>query len=345
MVGQHLGPYHVVEELSVGGMGEVFRARDTRLNREVALKVLPAPFASDAERLRRFEREAQLLAALNHPNIAHIYGLEAATGQPVLVMELVDGPTLADRIARGALSLDETLRLAGQIAGALEAAHQRGIVHRDLKPANIKVRPDGLVKVLDFGLAKALEPAGDPPQPDAVPTMTHLRPRDVGTQAGMILGTPAYMSPEQVRGLPADRQIDVWAFGCVVYEVLTGRAAFGRRTMSETLAAVLEKDVDWTLLPAATPSDLRRLLRRCLEKDVSRRLHDIADARLEIEDVVNAPAPIALELPAAGISRTRRARAAYAAAAVLAAAALAATLATVGGLPGDAPRELRFEIT
>ena len=260
-------------------MGEVYRARDTKLNRNVAIKVLPESFAQDAERLARFTREAQTLAALNHPNIAQIYGLEGAA----LVMELVEGEDLSQHIARGAMPLPEALATARQIADALEAAHELGIVHRDLKPANVKVRPDGTVKVLDFGLAKALDPSasssGAGASPSNSPTLTAH-----GTQLGMIIGTAAYMAPEQARGKPVDRRADIWAFGVVLYEMLTGARAFAGDEVSDVLAAVLRQDIDLAALPAATPSSVRRLLRRCLERDPRKRLSSIGDARLELEE-------------------------------------------------------------
>ena len=292
--GTRLGPYEILAPLGAGGMGEVYRARDTRLKREVALKVLHDSFASDRERMARFQREAEVLAALNHPNIAAIYGVE----ERALVMELVEGETL-----KGPLPVETALNYAKQIADALEAAHEKGIVHRDLKPANIKIKPDGTVKVLDFGLAKAAEePAGDP---QSSPTMT-ISP----TRAGMILGTAAYMSPEQARGKVVDKRADIWAFGVVLYEMLTGRALFAGETVSDTLASVLKSDPDWTRLPAGTPAPIRRLLRRCLERDRKRRLHDIADARLEIEEALTEP-----ELPAP--SGTKQYRLAWIAAAGL----------------------------
>ncbi len=282
--GSRLGPYEILGALGVGGMGEVFRARDTKLNRDVALKVLPDVFASDPDRLARFSREAQTLASLNHPNIAHIHGLEESNGVRALVMELVEGEDLSQRIARGLISIDEALPIARQITEALEAAHEQGIIHRDLKPANIKVRADGTVKVLDFGLAKALDPVGAAsPIVSQSPTIT----TPAMTQAGMILGTAAYMSPEQAKGRTADKRSDVWAFGCVLYEMLTGASAFGggADTVSEVLAAVLKSEPDWSALPASTPVAVETLLRRCLTKDPRERLHDIADARLEIRDV------------------------------------------------------------
>jgi eukaryotic-like serine/threonine-protein kinase len=281
--GTRVGPYEIVAALGAGGMGEVYKARDTRLKRDVAIKALPETFASDRERLARFQREAEVLASLNHPHIAHIHGLEEA-GR-ALVMEFVEGEDLAQKIARGSIPPDEALPIARQIAEALEAAHAQGIIHRDLKPANIMLRHDGTVKVLDFGLAKAM--TGDAPGADLsqLPTITQD-----GTRDGMILGTPAYMSPEQARGKPVDKRTDIWAFGCVLYEMLTGRAVFGGDTISDTIAKILEREPDWELVPAATFSATRRLLRRCLEKEPTRRLHDIADARIEIEDAISEPA-------------------------------------------------------
>ena len=272
-------------------MGEVYRARDSRLKRDVAIKVLPEVFAQDPERLARFQREAELLAALNHPNIAAIYGLE----DRALVLELVEGPTLADRIAGGALPLDEALPIARQIADALDAAHEQGVVHRDLKPANIKVRPDGTVKVLDFGLAKALEPAPGARRKDVSQSPTITTP--AMTRAGMVLGTAAYMSPEQARGREADKRSDVWAFGCVLYEMLTGRRTFDAEETSDTLAAVLRAEPDWHALPPDLPEAIPRLLRRCIEKDRQRRLRDIGDARIEIDEAQSgAPGQVARPL-------------------------------------------------
>jgi hypothetical protein len=281
--GTRLGAYEVSALIGAGGMGEVYRARDTTLKRDVALKVLPQPFATDADRLARFEREALTLASLNHPNIAQIYGVERQGG--ALVMELVEGPTLADGIVHGALPLDETLRIAQQIAEALEAAHDKAIVHRDLKPANIKITPNGIVKVLDFGLAKAA--SGETSSPDLSHSPTTVAGAD--TRAGVILGTAAYMSPEQARGKVVDKRADIWAFGCVLFEMLSGRAPFARDTLTDTLAAVVQSDPDWQALPATTPARIRDLLRRCLQKDPQRRLRDIGDARLDIEDAVATP--------------------------------------------------------
>ncbi len=288
VVGARLGPYEILSALGVGGMGEVYRARDTKLGRDVALKVLPESFARDPDRLARFQREAEVLASLNHPNIAHIHGLEDSDGIRALVMELVEGPTLADRIGDGAIPLDDALPIAKQIAEALEAAHEQGIVHRDLKPANIKVRRDRTVKVLDFGLAKALDPPAGTEAADALansPTITS----PAMTQRGVILGTAAYMSPEQARGLTLDTRSDLWAFGCVLYEMLTARRPFTGATVSDVSAAILRLDPDWTLLPDATPAAIRRLLRRCLQKDRRQRLADAADARLEIEEALASP--------------------------------------------------------
>ena len=276
--GTRLGHYDVTALIGEGGMGQVWQATDTQLNRQVALKILPDAFATDPDRLARFKREAQILASLNHPNIAAIYGIEEAEGTRALVLELVEGPTLADRIAKGPIPLDEALPIAKQIAEALEAAHEAGVIHRDLKPANIKVREDGTVKVLDFGLAKALDPtpATDPSQS---PTLTAA-----ATQMGVIMGTAAYMSPEQATGKVVDKRADIWAFGCVLYEMSAGRPVFAGATVSETLARVLEREPDFSFLPVDAPLALRRLLRRCLAKDRRQRLQHIGDARLEIGD-------------------------------------------------------------
>ena len=279
--GTRLGAYEIVSALGAGGMGEVYRARDAKLNRDVALKVLPELFACDPDRLARFKREAQVLASLNHPNIAAIYGFEESNGVQALVLELVEGPTLADRVAQGPIPIDDALPMARQIAEALEAAHEQGIIHRDLKPANIKVRPDGAVKVLDFGLAKALEPV-EVVRGDVTSSPTITSP--ALTQIGMILGTAAYLSPEQVKGRPADKRSDVWAFGAVLYEMLSGQRAFKGEDISDTLAAVLRQSIDVTELPASTPPAVRRLVSRCLDRDVRRRLRDIGEARIALED-------------------------------------------------------------
>jgi serine/threonine protein kinase len=269
--GARLGSYEIVSLVGAGGMGEVYRARDTKLDRRVAIKILPDSFAHDPERLARFEREAKTLAALNHPNIAIIHGFEEAHGIQALVMELVEGGTLADRIAQGPIPLDEALPIARQIAEALEAAHEHGIIHRDLKPANINVRPDGTVKVLDFGLAKALDPA---PSSDLSRSPTMSAP---ATLRGVILGTAAYMSPEQARGKTVDKRTDIWAFGCVLYEMLTGEPAFARASVADTLASILQSDPDWKALPAQLPHAIRLLVERCLAKD-RRRVADISTA-------------------------------------------------------------------
>jgi Tol biopolymer transport system component len=300
--GVRLGVYEVIALLGAGGMGEVYRARDGTLKRDVALKILPEIFALDPDRLARFKREAQVLAALNHPNIASIYGFEGSGAVQVLVLEFVDGPTLADRIAQGPVPLDEALSMAMQVAIALEAAHQSGIVHRDLKPANIKIRPDGTVKVLDFGLAKAL--SDDPSAGDGSQSPTITSP--ALTRMGMILGTAAYMSPEQARGRAADKRSDIWAFGCVLYEVLTGRRAFEGDDVSETLAGILKSNPVWEALPREIPASVRRVLRRCLEKDPNRRYHDLADARLDLAEPIassEAAPPVIARLPNAIVER------------------------------------------
>jgi Tol biopolymer transport system component len=281
--GSHLGPYEILAPLGAGGMGEVYRARDGKLNRDVALKILPDAFATDPDRLARFRREAQVLASLNHPNIGHIYGFEDSGATHALVMELVDGPTLADRIAQGPVPLAEALPIAKQIAEALEAAHEQGIVHRDLKPANVKVRTDGTVKVLDFGLAKALGPATASDAAAAIANSPTTASPAL-TERGVILGTAPYMSPEQAVGKVVDRRSDLWAFGVVLLEMLTGRRVFVGPDAAHVLAAVLKSEPDWTTLPAETPTAVRRLLRRCLEKDPRRRLSAIGDARLELDE-------------------------------------------------------------
>jgi len=284
--GSSLSHYRLIDRLGEGGMGEVWRATDTTLGREVAIKVLPQAFSTDAERLARFEREAKLLASLNHTSIAGIFGLHEHEGLRFLAMELVPGEDLAERLKKGSVPFSEAIDFARQIAEALEVAHEQGIVHRDLKPANIRITPDGKVKVLDFGLAKALETAvTSSPGRDAAmsPTITSL-----GTMVGVVLGTAAYMSPEQARGKSVDKRADIWAFGCVVFEMLTGQRPFDGETVSDTLAAVLARDADWSALPASTPAKVRELLQRCLEKDPKRRMRDIGDARIELEEVLAA---------------------------------------------------------
>ncbi|HUQ89166.1 MAG TPA: protein kinase [Vicinamibacterales bacterium] len=277
--GTRIGPYLIGLPLGRGGMGEVYRAHDTRLNRDVAVKVLPPAFAEDPERRSRFTLEARALAALNHPHIAQIYGVEQSGDTSALVMELVEGDTLADRIARGPVPIEDTIAIARQIAAALEAAHDAGIIHRDLKPANIKLREDGTVKVLDFGLAKHVEPSATSGAGADSPTITS----PAMTHAGVILGTASYMSPEQARGKPVDKRADIWAFGCVVFELLTATRAFDGATVTDVIAAVVHKDPDWHRLPRATPPWMRTLLSRCLQKDARQRLRDIGDARLEID--------------------------------------------------------------
>jgi serine/threonine-protein kinase len=302
--GMRLGAYGIAGLIGSGGMGEVYRARDLTLRRDVALKVLPALFANDPDRLARFRREAQVLASLNHPNIGAIYGLENADGIAALVLELVDGPTLADRIAQGAIPLHEALTIARQICEALETAHEHGVIHRDLKPANIKLRPDGAVKVLDFGLAKVFAGDGSGLHLSQSPTITVG-----GTREGMILGTAAYMSPEQARGKVVDKRADVWAFGCVLYEMLTGRAVFAGETISDTVAAILDREPEWGALPARTRAGIGHLLRRCLDKDPKHRLRDIGDARIEIEEALTTPSvdARAASLPSVDTTRSRRA--------------------------------------
>jgi serine/threonine protein kinase len=276
--GTTLGPYEILAQIGAGGMGEVYQARDIKLGRKVAIKVLPSALVGDPERLARFQREARMLASLNHPNIATIHGLEQASEVNFLVMELIEGQTLAERLNSGPLKWDEALTISGQIAEALETAHEKGVIHRDLKPANVKVTPEGRVKVLDFGLAKAS--AGDDGLDlSLAPTLTAM-----GTVEGRILGTPAYMSPEQARGKPVDKRTDIWAFGCVLYELLTARRAFPGETLPDTIAAVLEKEPNWQALPPEMPVRIRDLLRRCLRKDPQRRLRDLGDARIEIEE-------------------------------------------------------------
>jgi len=279
LTGRQLGGYRITSLLGRGGMGEVYRAHDARLRRDVALKVLPTEFTADAARLARFEGEARMLAALNHPHIGAIFGLEDAAGFPALVLEFVDGETLAERLRRGPVAVPEALTIAGQIADAIDAAHRKGIIHRDLKPANVKVTPDGVVKVLDFGLAKAAGSSLVSPQDQWQWTTLAVDATSVGT----ILGTAPYMSPEQARGVPVDKRTDIWAFGCVLYEMLTAQPAFSGETVPETLTAVLEREPDWRKLPSSTPQRIQKLLRDCLQRDVAQRVQNIADARATIE--------------------------------------------------------------
>ncbi len=334
--GDRVGPYEITAPIGAGGMGEVYRAKDTKLNRDVAIKVLPEAFAADADRLARFTREAQVLASLNHPSIAAIYGIEesgpstgSGPGVRALVMELVEGEDLSAHIARGPIALVEALPIAKQLADALEAAHEQGIIHRDLKPANIKVRPDGTVKVLDFGLAKAMDPAGAS-SADAMnsPTLTAR-----ATQMGMILGTAAYMAPEQAKGKAVDKRADIWAFGVVLYEMLTGRRAFEGEDVSTTLAAVLMKDPEWAALPGDLPPALRVLIRRCLERDPKARVRDIGEARLLLSNPDAMRAGPALETPSVASARTSRLPWFVAGSGVLAAVFFGALWMTRSGAP------------
>jgi Tol biopolymer transport system component len=340
--GSRIGCYEVLGILGAGGMGEVYRARDTKLGRDVALKVLPELFAADADRLARFQREAQLLASLNHPNIGGIHGLEdgASTGSGqaalrALVLELVEGETLADRIRRGPLTVDEAVGVARQIADALEAAHERGVIHRDLKPANVKITPDGKVKVLDFGLAKAMDTAPSSPHMSHSPTLSLA-----GTVAGMVLGTAAYMSPEQAKGLPADQRSDVFSFGCVLYEMLTGRQVFQADTAAESLAAVLMRTPDLDALPPALPPRLRALVQRCLDKDPKRRWHAVADLRFELEGIAVDPNAATLVAPAAAPMVTTTSAWRRALPALLAAVVAGASASLVTWWSVDRPRPL-----
>src|SRR5687768_11535027 len=338
--GSKFGVYSILGPLGSGGMGEVYRAHDRRLGREVAVKTLPEQFSRDPERMARFEREARMLAALNHPAIAAIYGMEEAEGVQFIVMELVPGETLSDRLSHGPLPLDEALKIARQIAEALEAAHERGIIHRDLKPANVKVTPDGRVKVLDLGLAKAFDAKATGSEPDL-----SLSPTLVieGTQPGVIVGTAEFMSPEQARGKPVDKRTDIWAFGCVLYELLTGLRTFTGETATDVLVAIVTREPAWESLPPDTPPRIRDLLVRCLQKDPNRRLRDIGDARIEIEETlaerrVRSGSSPSLVRPAPEAPRGSRRGfvAALVAAAVVAAAFL--LLRGRGPAPAAAPR-------
>ena len=321
-------------------MGEVYRASDTNLKRAVAIKVLPESVAADRDRLARFQREAEVLASLNHTNIAAIYGLERSDGVTALVMEMVEGPTLADRIAHGPIPIDEALSIAKQIAEALESAHEHGIIHRDLKPANIKLRDDGTVKVLDFGLAKAVEPMPSAPNMSRSPTITSPA---MMTGVGVLLGTAAYMAPEQARGKPVDKRADIWAFGCVLYEMLAGQRAFGGDDVTVTLSRVLEREPDFDALPATVPSRVRQALRVCLRKDPKQRAHDIADIRIALEGAFETFAATTTSA-ASSVPRGRLAWAAFAVAAVLAAALTIPTVRHLREIPTPSPPETRAEI-
>src|SRR5262245_38436123 len=286
--GTRLGAYEITAPIGAGGMGEVYQATDTNLKRSVAMKVLPEAVAADRDRLARFQREAEVLATLNHSNIAAIYGLERSDGVTALVMEMVEGPTLADRIAYGPIPVDEALSIARQIAEALESAHEHGIIHRDLKPANIKLRDEGTVKVLDFGLAKAVEPAVAAMNVSRSPTITSPA---MMTGVGVLLGTAAYMAPEQARGRPVDKRADIWAFGCVLYEMLTGQRPFGGEDVTVTLSRVVEREPNFDALPATVPPRVRQALRLCLRKDPKQRAHDIADIRMALEGAFETVVP------------------------------------------------------
>ena len=335
--GTRVGPYEVHALLGTGGMGEVYQATDTNLKRAVAIKVLPDAVAADAERLARFQREAQVLASLNHPNIAAIYGLERSGVTAAIAMELVDGPTLADRIAQGPVPVDEAIAIARQIAEALEAAHEQGIVHRDLKPANVKVRVDGVVKVLDFGLAKAVEPVA------ALSVSSSLSPTittPAMTQAGFILGTAAYMSPEQARGKPVDKRTDIWAFGCVLFEMLTARRVFDAEDVSLTLAEVMKSEPDWTTLPSGVPAAVRLCLQRCFKKDPRQRLRDIGEARLALEGAREVDIP----QPSTSSSALRSRLWPWLAAATIVSAVAGAAIALWTRPAPSFPEVVRFEI-
>jgi Tol biopolymer transport system component len=288
-IGTKLGSYEILSQIGAGGMGEVYRARDSKLGRDVAIKVLPEAFARDADRMARFQREAKVLASLDHPNIATIHGLEESGGTCALVMQLVEGSTLADRIKAGPIPVDEAVRIAKQIADALEYAHEHGIIHRDLKPANIKVAPDDTVKILDFGLAKALEEDAASLDISTSPTLSQL-----ATMQGVLLGTAAYMSPEQAKAKTVDRRADIWAFGCVLYEMLTGKQAFTGETVTDTLASIIKEEPDWNLLPSTTPMRVRVLLQRCLQKDPKQRLRDVGDARISLDEVLSGAPDLSL---------------------------------------------------
>jgi serine/threonine protein kinase len=335
MIGSKLAHYEITSHLGTGGMGEVYQATDAKLGRSVAIKLVPAVFSHDSERVARFEREARVLASLNHPNIAAIYGVEESDGRKFLVMELVPGETLADQIRRGPRPIDEILAIAKQIADGLEAAHEKGVVHRDLKPANIKITPQGQVKVLDFGLAKAFSGEASDVNLSNSPTLNWA-----ATNVGMIMGTAAYMSPEQAKGKETDRTSDIWSFGCVLYEMLTGRAAFEGETLGEILGSVFKSEPDWAALPQTTPPAILSLLKRCLQKDRSRRMRDIADARFQIEEAMNEPASHAAAAP----SRKSRERLLWIAATLALTFGLVLSMLYFRNTPAAIP-EMRLEIS
>jgi serine/threonine protein kinase/Tol biopolymer transport system component len=340
--GARLGIYEITSHIGEGGMGQVYRARDTKLDRDVAIKILPDVFAHDSDRLARFQREARTLASLNHPNIAIVHGLEQAGDVQALVMELVEGDDLSQVIARGPIPLDEALPIAKQIAEALEGAHEHGIIHRDLKPANIKVRSDGTVKVLDFGLAKATVPIG---AASASVSMSPTITTPAMTHAGIVLGTAAYMSPEQARGRAVDKRSDVWAFGAVLFEMLTSGRAFPGEDVTDVIVSVISKEPDWTALPASTPVSVRLLLRRCLDKDPKRRLRDIGEARVALESSFETPAPLTKAATSVSTSRARQIwMPAFAIAAVLAAVLAIPTVRHLRETPPTAPPETRTDI-
>jgi len=337
--GHTIGPYEVSAKIGEGGMGEVYQARDTKLDRNVALKVLPEAFTSDPDRLARFEREAKVLASLNHTNIGHIYGLEEQDDTRALVLELVDGPTLADRIAQGPIAVDDALPIARQIADALEAAHEQGVIHRDLKPANIKVRPDGTVKVLDFGLAKAFQPEAADPNMSLSPTISLSA---AATQMGMVIGTAAYMAPEQAKGLAVDKRADIWAFGAVLFEMFTGKKLFEAGDVSEMLAAVLIKDPDISSIGTHVPDHVRSVIRRCLVKDPKERLRDIGDVRLAMTGAFETTSR-ASSMPDETLTRPAWQRAAVLAATVLVAFGVGGAAVWMASRPAP-PRVARFQI-
>ena len=341
-VGAVLGTYELIELIGEGGMGAVYRARDSRLGREVAIKVIRPELASHPDRLARFDREARLLASLNHPNIATVYGFELLDNVPFLVMELIAGETLAERSHLGPLPVKEALAIGGQIAAAMEAAHDRGVIHRDLKPSNIKLTPSGSVKVLDFGLAKALHTDSMAEAIAESPTLT-----SGATAAGLVLGTAAFMSPEQARGKPIDRRADVWAFGCTLFDMFTGRSAFAGGTISDTLSNILTRDPDWSAVPQDVPPTIRRLLRRCLEKDLSHRLRDMGDARLELEEAVEGRAETDLPTsPPPDRAAGSRLRLVAAVSALLGGGVVAGVMWLMGfGDPPSHPRAIRFALS